>query len=253
MNRLQNKVALVTGGTTGIGLAAAQLFQQEGARVIVTGRNPQTLAAARAALPGADVVASDASSLADINALAEHIQKTYGKLDVVFANAGIVKFAPLGHATEEVFDLLLDTNFKGAFFLIQAVTPLLSEGASIVLNSSVNASRAPEAGALYGASKAALSALARNLAHAEAFISKRIRINTISPGPIETPMWTPDKTGLPAEALEGFAQSLTGSLALRRFGKDTEIAKTALFLASDDASYLTGTELVVDGGFTAKF
>lgn len=249
--KLQNKVALITGGTTGIGLATAKLFIQEGAQVIITGQNPETLAAAQQAVPQAQVIASNQASVVDIEALIETIRSRYGRLDVLFVNAGIAQFAPLGGVTEAFFDRMMDINFKGAFFTIQAALPLLSEGAAIVVNTSVNAHIAPEAGAIYGASKAALLSVARSLTNAEPFMAKRIRINAVSPGPISTPIY--GKLGLPQEVVQGFAADMQSKIALNRFGTDDEIARVALFLASTDSSYVTGAELIADGGFITRF
>jgi NAD(P)-dependent dehydrogenase (short-subunit alcohol dehydrogenase family) len=245
MGRLDGRIALITGGTSGIGLATAQLFQQEGAQVIVTGRNPKTVEDARRALgPTAQVVASDASNLADTDALMKIIAERFGRLDVLFANAGIAQFAPAEQVDESFFDRHFDLNVKGLFFTVKKSLGLLSHGGAVLLNASV-ASRKGFAGAsIYSASKAAVRSFGRTLAAELA--PRRIRVVTISPGPIATALLS--KLEMPKEAADAIAAGWAEGVALKRMGQPEEIARLALFLASDEASFITGTEVFADGG-----
>jgi NAD(P)-dependent dehydrogenase (short-subunit alcohol dehydrogenase family) len=246
VKKLEGKRALITGGTTGIGLAAARLFAAEGASVVVTGSNPRTLEGARRELAGvAEVVASDAGARADIEALAERLRET--KLDVLFLNAGIGKFGPITELDEAVFDEVMRVNFKGPWLAIKLLAPIMRRGGSIVLTTSVNNQIGMPGSSVYAASKAALRSLGRTAAAELAPLG--LRVNAVSPGPVETPLH--GKLGMPAEALSGFAQSLVGQIALKRFGSPDEVARAALFLASDDSSYMTGEEIVLDGGMTS--
>jgi NAD(P)-dependent dehydrogenase (short-subunit alcohol dehydrogenase family) len=248
MGKLSGKVAVVTGGTTGIGLATARLFAAEGAKVIVTGRNAETLAAARKELAGvAEVVQSDAADPAQVRRLYEEIGRAHGRIDVLFLNAGIAKFAPLSDSKEDLFDETLRVNLKGPFLALQAALPLLGKGSSVIFNTSVVADRAIAGASVYSASKAAVSALARGAALELA--ERGVRVNAVSPGPITTPIFA--KSGLPAEALDAFAQNAKERIPLRRFGAAEEVARAALFLASDDATFVTGHDLTVDGGLLA--
>jgi NAD(P)-dependent dehydrogenase (short-subunit alcohol dehydrogenase family) len=245
MSTLEGKLALVTGGTTGIGLASARAFHAAGARVIVTGSNPASIAAARAELP-ADVaiVRADARRLADITALAAEVERKLGALDVLFLNAGIAKFAPLAAVDEAFYDDVMAVNVKGVVFTLQKLLPLLRPGASVLINTSVVDTKGVPNASVYSASKGALSALVRSLAVELA--DRQIRVNAVSPGPITTPIY--GKLGLPKDAVDAFADGMTARVPLRRFGVADEVAKTALFLASPAASYVTGAELSVDGG-----
>lgn len=243
--RLGGKIALITGGTTGIGFATAQLFQKEGAQVIVTGHNPRTLEDAQKAL-GLDalVVSSDASSLADTDALIKTIAKKFGRLDILFANAGVVQFAPVEQVDEIFFDRHFDLNVKGLFFTVKKSLRLLSDGGAVLLNASV-ASRKGFAGAsIYSATKAAVRSFGRTLAAELA--PRRIRVVTISPGPIATPLFS--KLKMPKEVADAVAAGWVAGVALKRVGQPEEIANLALFLASDEASFITGTEVFADGG-----
>ncbi len=244
MSKLDGKVALISGGTSGIGAATAKLFQAEGATVIVTGSNPQTLDAARTALPGIEVVASDAGSAAAAAALVEGVKSRHGRIDVLFVNAGIARFAPLEAVDEAAFDAQFNVNVRGAFFLLRHAAPVLSDGGSVILTGSVAGVLGGEARTVYAATKAALRSFGRTFAAELA--PRRIRVNTISPGPIGTPIF--GKVGLSAEQLSGMTESMIGSIPLRRIGQADEVARAALFLASDDSSYTTGAELFVDGG-----
>jgi NAD(P)-dependent dehydrogenase (short-subunit alcohol dehydrogenase family) len=245
MGRLDGKIALITGGTTGIGFATAQLFQKEGAQVTVTGRNPKTVEDARKALgPSALVVASDASNLAHTDALMRMVSEKFGRLDILFANAGIAQFAPAEQVNESFFDRHFDLNVKGLFFTVKNSLGLLSDGGAVLLNASV-ASRKGFAGAsIYSATKAAVRSFGRTLASELA--PRRIRVITISPGPIATELIS--KLEMPKEAVDAVAAGWVEGVALKRIGRPEEIASLALFLASDEASFITGTEVFADGG-----
>jgi NAD(P)-dependent dehydrogenase (short-subunit alcohol dehydrogenase family) len=243
--RLDGKIALITGGTAGIGLATAQLFQQEGAQVIVTGRNPKTVEEAKMALgPGALAVASDASHLADTDALMKTIAEKFGRLDVLFANAGVTQFAPVEQVDETFFDRHFDLNVKGLFFTVKKSLNLLSDGGAVLLNASVAASKGFAGASIYSATKAAVRSFGRTLAAELA--PRRIRVVTISPGPVATALFS--KLEMPKEAADAVAAGWAAGVALKRMGQPEEIARLALFLASDEASFITGTEVFADGG-----
>lgn len=244
--RLDNKVALITGGTTGIGLATAKRFAEEGAQVIVTGRNPETLDLARQELDGrVQVVASDAGDERQVADLFESIARTHGRLDVLFLNAGIAKFAPLAVAPVSDFDAMWDVNVRGPWLALKHALPILAEGAAVIVNTSVAGQKGMGGTAAYAATKAALRAIVRVAAGELA--ARKVRVNAISPGPIETPIF--GKTGLPAAELDAFVRDVPGRVPLGRFGTAEEVAGAAAFLASPDASFITGSELTVDGGF----
>jgi NAD(P)-dependent dehydrogenase (short-subunit alcohol dehydrogenase family) len=247
MGKLEGKVAVITGGNSGIGLATAKEFKEQGARVVITGRDQQTLDEAKREI-GGDVLAvrSDASSLTDIDKLFAAVKEEFGHIDVLFVNAGVGKFVPVEDVTEEMFDSIMDINFKGAYFTIQKALPFLNDNASIILNTSINAHIGMPNSSVYAASKAALITLARTLS-AE-LVGRGIRVNAVSPGPIATPIL--NRLGLPPEALEETRNSLTDQIPMKRFGRPEEIAKTVLFLASTDSSFLLGTEIVADGGMS---
>ena len=247
MGKLDGKVAVITGGNSGIGLATAKEFKEQGARIVITGRDQQSLDEAKRDI-GGDVLAvrSDASSLTDIDKLFAAVNEKFGHIDVLFVNAGVGKFAPVEAVTEELFDLVMDVNFKGAYFTIQKALPLLNDNASIILNSSISAHIGMPNSSVYAASKAALLTLARTLS-AE-LVGRGIRVNAISPGPIATPIL--NRLGLPAGALEETTKNLREQIPMKRFGRSEEIARTALFLASTDSSFLLGTEIVADGGMS---
>jgi NAD(P)-dependent dehydrogenase (short-subunit alcohol dehydrogenase family) len=248
MGKLSGKVAVITGGTTGIGLATARLFAAEGAKVIVTGRNAETLAAARKELSRvAEVVQSDAGDPAQVRKLFQDVGRTHGRVDVLFLNAGIAKFAPLADSDEELFDHTIQVNLKGPFLALRAALPLLGKGASVIVNTSVVSERAFAGAAVYSASKAGLAALARGAAIELA--ARGVRVNVVRPGPITTPII--DKTGLSPEALKAFVQNAAEGIPLGRFGSADDVAHAALYLASDDAAFVTGHELTVDGGMLA--
>ncbi|WP_338815914.1 SDR family oxidoreductase [Enterobacter hormaechei] len=244
MGRLTDKYTLITGGTSGIGLATAQAFIAEGARVAVTGRNPDTLAEAERILGDkAWVIPTDAGDISSQKALAETLTARWPRLDAVFLNAGDVTHAPLEAWQEEAWDRLMNINLKGPFFLIQALL-LLNNPSSVILCGSVSARIGLPTSSAYAASKAAVLSLARTLS-AE-LLPRGIRVNGLSPGPVETPAFT--KTGLSDEALNAMMAEVIKLVPLGRMGSTTELAKAALYLASDESSYTVGTELLVDGG-----
>jgi NAD(P)-dependent dehydrogenase (short-subunit alcohol dehydrogenase family) len=245
MNRLQGKCTLITGGTTGIGLETTKQFLAEGARVAVTGLNPDTLAQAQQEL-GKEVIVikCDAGQVGEQKHLAAEIAKVFDKLDAVFLNAGIGIFQPLEAWDEATFDRLIAVNFKGSFFLIQNLLPILANPASIVLNTSINAHIGMPYSSVYGASKAALLSLAKTLSGE--LIDRGIRVNAISPGPIATPIL--GKSSLPAEQVQQIAEAYRNQIPLKRFGEPIEIAKAAVFLASDESSFMLGSEMIIDGG-----
>lgn len=238
-------VALVTGGTTGIGLATAQVLHKRGYAVMVTGRNPDSLAAAQRVLPD-DVVVfrADARSVADADAVAAELSRRFGKLDLAFLNAGVTSLVPLEALDEETYDWHFDTNLKGQVFLLQKVLPLLGRGSSVVLTSSTGSDRGNPGMAVYAATKGAQLSLMRTLAVELA--PRGIRVNAVSPGPIETPMLT--KLDMPADMLDDFKVSFAARIPTGRFGTPEEIGNAVAFLGSAEASFITGANLVVDGG-----
>ena len=246
MKRLEGKVAVVTGGNSGIGLATAKRLQEEGAKVAISGRSKKTLdEAVKSIGNGVVAVQSDVASLADIDKLFGEVSKKLGKIDVLFVNAGIAKFAPLSDTSEKSFDEQYDINIKGAYFTVQKALPFLNDGASIILNTSVVDQKGTIGGSAYAGTKAALRSLARTAA-AE-LVGRGIRVNAVAPGPIETPIL--EKNGLPQEAIDDFAKQIKERIPMKRFGQPEEVAATVAFLASQDASYITGVEINVDGGF----
>ncbi|HWL85052.1 MAG TPA: SDR family oxidoreductase [Polyangiaceae bacterium] len=247
MGKLQNKIVVITGGTTGIGLAAAHLFESEGAKVTVTGINPETLEAARTELRGvAEVMASDAGSQADIEKLARTFDARGAGVDVLFLNAGLARFGPIDTLDVAVFDEIFRINVRGPWLAVKYFGPLMRRGGAIVVNSSMNNRLGMSGSSVYAASKAAVRSLVRTAASELA--DAGIRVNAVSPGPIETPIY--GKLGLSPEVVQGFSKELIARMPLKRFGTSGEVAKAALFLASDDSSYMTGGEIVLDGGMT---
>ena len=248
MGKLTGKIALITGGTSGIGLATAKLYHAEGAKVVVTGSSENSVAEAKKALhKDVHVVKSDASSLVEIDQLLAEVKKMAGKIDILFLNAGIAVIKPIEATTEAEYDKMLAINLKGPFFTVQKALGLLGKGASVILTSSIAGHKGFAMMPAYSASKAAIKSLSGSLG---AHLAERgIRVNSISPGPIMTPIYA--KSGLDQAGMDGMAQSISQTVPMHRFGDPEEIAKAALFLASDDSSYLTGSDIVVDGGYLA--
>jgi NAD(P)-dependent dehydrogenase (short-subunit alcohol dehydrogenase family) len=246
MGKLQDRIALVTGGSSGIGLATAKHFVAEGAWVYITGRREEELSVAVKEI-GRNVTAvrGDVSNLADLDRLFDRIKREKGRLDVLFANAGVAKFAPLGTITEELFDSMFDVNVKGVLFTVQKALPLLPDGASIVLNASIVASKGLAANSVYSATKAAVRSFARTWT--TDLKSRRIRVNAVSPGSTDTPGFADLLASSPVG--EERRKMIASIVPLGRLGTPDEIAKAVVFLASDDSSYITGSELFVDGGF----
>lgn len=247
MNRLQGKRILITGGTTGIGLETAKQFLLEGARVAVTGRSADTLAQAQQEL-GKEVIVikSDAGQVGEQKRLAEEVAKVFDKLDAVFLNAGIGIFQPLEAWDEASFDNQIAVNLKGPYFLIQSLLPILANPASIILNTSINAHIGMPNSSVYGASKAAMISLSKTLSGE--LVGRGIRVNAISPGPISTPIY--GKMGVPTENVQQMAEAISLQIPLKRFGEPIEIAKAAVFLASDESSFMLGSEMIIDGGMS---
>ena len=245
MGKLAGKVALVTGGTSGIGLATAKEFVNEGAFAFITGRRGSELAAAVKEI-GRHVtgVQGDVSNLGDLDRLFEQIKQEKGTLDIVFANAGVARYAPLGEITEDFYDSIFNVNVKGLLFTVQKALPLMPDGASIILNASIVASKGFSANSVYSATKAAVRSFARTWT--TDLKARHIRVNAVSPGSIDTPglndLLASSETG------QQRAKMIASAVPLGRFGRPSEIAKAVVFLASDDSSYISGTELFVDGG-----
>lgn len=245
MDRLKGKRALITGGTSGIGLETAREFLKEGARVAITGRNPATLDSARQELGnGVLVIPSDAADAAAQKTVAETVSREFGGLDILFLNAGIADLRPVEQWDQAAFDHTFATNVKGPYFLVQALLPVFANPASIVLNASVNAHIGMPNTSVYGASKAALLSLARTLSGE--LIPRGIRVNAVSPGPIATPLY--GKLGLPEADLKAVAASIQSQTPAGRFGQPREIAAAIVFLASDESAFTIGSELLIDGG-----
>ncbi len=247
MSTFTNKVAVITGGNSGIGLAAALELARRGAKVVIAGRDDKSLAGAAQAI-GGDVLAvrADVSNLSDLDAMYAKVKAKYGHIDVLFANAGIAKFAPADQTDEAFYDQMMDINVKGVFFTVAKAIPLLRDGGAVVTNTSMVSRMGMSGSAVYSATKAAVRSLTRTFA-AE-LVGRNIRVNAVAPGPIATPIY--GKLGLPQEAVDGLAAGILSMIPMKRFGTPEEIAKAVAFLASDDASYITGVELSLDGGKT---
>ena len=243
MPNLSGKIAVVTGGNSGIGYATAERFKQDGATVIITGRSQDRVQQAAGKL-GVTGLVADVNSVAAITQLADRIKQQHGGVDILFINAGVFEPAPVGSISEEMFDRQMGINFKGALFTLEKFVPILNEGASVINLSSINAHTGMTNTAVYAASKAAMNSYTKTAATELA--PRRIRVNSINPGPINTPIF--GKTGMPEEQLTGFAGAMQEVVPLKRFGKPEEVASVAAFLASDEAAYVTGSEYTVDGG-----
>lgn len=246
MSKLSGKVAVITGGNSGIGLATAQSYVDQGAKVVIFGRNQTTVDQAVETL-GANAIGvqGDVSSIADLERLARDTERAFGQIDVLFANAGLGVFAPLEQVDEAGYDKQFDVNVKGVFFTVQKLLPLLKEGASVILTASAVHEKGVATGSLYFASKAAVRSLGRTLAAELA--PRGIRVNTLSPGIVRTNF--AEKTNVPADDFEGFIQMVESQAPLARAGSAQEMASAALFLASDDSSYMTAADLLIDGGW----
>lgn len=246
MNKLDGKIAVITGGTSGIGLATAKLFQAQGARVAVTGRNAEALRRAHEEL-GADalVMRSDAADLADIDSLMAAVKERFGRIDILFVNAGVARVGPIETVGEADYAGMMDINVKGTFFTIQKALPLFGDSASVIVTTSIANQLGSPNFSLYAASKAALRSLVQSLALE--LVGRGVRVNAISPGPIATPIF--DSFGLPADVAQGVKSGIAEKSPKKRFGTPDEVANAALFLACDPG-YVIGAEIVVDGGMS---
>ncbi|MBX9767019.1 MAG: SDR family oxidoreductase [Bdellovibrionales bacterium] len=245
MGKLTGKVALITGGNSGIGLASAKLFAREGAKIVITGRDEKSLAEAQKALgPDALVIKADVSRLNEIDEMFKKINQSVGKLDILFANAGVAFFKPLSQVDEQFFDSMMDVNVKGLYFTIQKSLSTLNDGASIILTGSSIDIKGRPGSSVYGATKAAVRSIARGFS--ADLLDRNIRVNVLSPGPIDTPIFEKMTTSIEAHlaTIEAFKKNVP----LKRLGTPEEIAKVALFLAGDDSSFLLGAEIYADGG-----
>lgn len=246
MGRLSGKIAVITGGNSGLGLATARRFVEEGASVIITGRRRAELDRAVADIGGSiDAFQADVANLADLEKLHDHISSSYGRVDILFANAGTASAAPLGEVSEEAFDMMANTNFKGTFFTVQALLPLIPDGGSIILNASIAGTKGNATISVYSATKAAIRSLARTWT--ADLKDRKIRVNALSPGTIVTP-FIEHASGSREQGDALFAY-MEGQTPLGRNGRPEDIAAAALFLASDESSFVTGIELTVDGGY----
>lgn len=247
MKRLQNKVAVITGGNSGIGLATARAFIEEGAKVVIFGRDKKTLDEAAAELGGnAIAIQGDVTNHTDLDRLFTSTSTAFGKVDILFANAGVALFAPFEQTNEALFDSHMDINVKGSFLTVQKALPVLNKKASVIFNTSVVNVKGFVGTSAYSASKAALRSLVRTLA--SELLVNDIRVNAVSPGPIDTPIF--GRLGMSKEAVQEMTKGFENSNPMKRFGQPEEVAKTVLFFASDDSSFITGSEIAVDGGLS---
>jgi NAD(P)-dependent dehydrogenase (short-subunit alcohol dehydrogenase family) len=245
MKKFEGKVAVVTGGSSGIGLATAKLLHDQGAKVVISGRNQNSLTAAAKEIGGETLaISADVSNPADLDALFAKVVKTFGKIDILFANAGVAKFAPIADSSEALHDEIFGTNVKGTFFTIRKSRPHLNDGAAVVLNTSLADRVGLPGSSVYAASKAALRSFVR-VAAAE-LVGRGIRVNAVSPGPIATPIF--GKLGMSKEQVDELAGVILARVPMKRLGAGEDVANAVSFLASTDASYITGVELNVDGG-----
>lgn len=245
MNTLKNKIALITGGSSGIGLATAKLMIEEGARIAIVGRDAKKLEAAANEI-GGDVVtiSADASSLTGIRTIIEKVKETHGHIDVLFANAGMSECPPILETDEHFFDEIIDINVKGVFFLFTKAFPLLTKNASVIFTSSVAHSKGRPGDPLYSMTKAAVRSLGRTLAMDEGVLAKKVRVNTVSPGTIQTPLTKQDTPEM-EKMIDNYVQA---TVPMQRWGQANEVARAVVFLASDNSSYMTGSDLMIDGG-----
>jgi len=248
MARFTNKSVVIIGGNSGIGLASAKAFAREGARVLITGRDPHTLRSAQEEI-GHDALAmrSDVKDLTAHGPLMERVRADLGRIDVLFVNAGMGGFIPFEQVTEEFWDQVTNVNLKGPYFLIQKALALMGAGASIVLTSSIGHCKGIPGNSVYAAAKAGMRSLARNLG--VELVSRGIRVNCVSPGPIDTPIF--NRSGVPPEELAGMREAIRMQIPMKRFGESEECAGAVLFLASSEASFITGVDLLVDGGIVS--
>jgi NAD(P)-dependent dehydrogenase (short-subunit alcohol dehydrogenase family) len=247
MKRFEGKVAMVTGGNSGIGLAAAKAFAREGAQVAVTGRDEGTLKNAEKEIgSGALAIRADAARIADLDAAMAKVRDQFKRIDALFVNAGIGKFVPIAEVTEAMFDEIVTINLKGAFFTVQKALPLMARGSAVVLNASINAHIGLPGTTVYGATKAAVVNMAKTMS---ADLAERgIRVNAVSPGPVETPIF--GRAGISSEQSRQTKEWLQNQTLVKRMGEPEEIAEAVLYLSSDVSSFVVGTELVIDGGMT---
>lgn len=244
--RFSNKTILITGGNSGIGFSTAKRLVQEGGRVFITGRDPVTLKRAQLELgENAFALQAELSDLSQIDTLAKTVSEKYGKIDGLFANAGVAKFLPPELVTEAIYDELFDVNVKGVYFTLQKIIPLLNPGSSVVVNASVAASKGGAAGTVYGATKAAVRSMARTFS--SHYLSQGVRVNAVSPGPIETPIWS-RAGGLPEGTVDATKDAIANANPMKRYGTVEELAGAVAFLLSSESSYIAGAELMVDGG-----
>lgn len=245
MSKFDGKVAVITGGNSGIGLATAKDLAANGAKVVIVGRSQESLDKAVAEIGGSTVgIRADVRNLGDLDNLYKQVGGKFGKFDILFVNAGVAKFAPVEESDEALFDELVNINFKGTYFTVKKALPYLNDNGSIIFNTTVAAKIGMSGASIYAASKSALHSLTRIFA-AE-LVGRGIRVNAVSPGPIETPIY--GKLGMPAEAVQEMASGILTKVPMNRFGSANEVAKTVSFLASSDSSYITGVEIDVDGG-----
>lgn len=243
MSNLNGKIAVVTGGNSGIGYATAKKFKEDGATVIITGRSEEKVNAAATEL-GVTGIIADVLDLSAIDNAVNQVKNEFGAIDILFVNAGIFQPAPVGAVSEEMFDHQIGINFKGAVFTIEKFLPILNDGSSIINLSSINAYTGMPNTAIYGASKAALNSYTRTAATELA--PRKIRVNAVNPGPVATPIF--GKTGMSEEQLNGLGEMMQNRIPLKRYGQPEEIAELVAFLASDNASFITGAEYNIDGG-----
>jgi NAD(P)-dependent dehydrogenase (short-subunit alcohol dehydrogenase family) len=245
MDTLKNKIALITGGNSGIGYATAKLFKEQGAQVIITGRREEAVKQAAAELGVTGFVANQAK-VADTEALVQQVKAQFGRVDILFVNAGISKLFAIEEATEEGFDEMMDINFKGAYFTLSRFIPMLPDGASVIFLSSIVSRKELATSSIYSASKAALNSIMKTAALELA--SRKIRVNAVSPGPVKTSIMS--KSGLSADILDSINSSLPTRIPLLRMGESAEVAELVAFLAGDSSKFITGSEFTIDGGYT---